>query len=186
MKNAVLQAIADRRSHRSYLPQQLTNEQLDAIVGAALQSPSGRNLQPWHFTVVQDQALLNRISAAARAVDATLPQEDRSQRFSDPAFQIFYSAPTVIIVWVENPTPYAQLDCGIAVQSMALAAQSLGLGSVIIGLAALAFEGSQKDTLMQQLQAPQGSAFAISIALGTPNDTKPAHGINRDKVTFLR
>ncbi|NLD52224.1 MAG: nitroreductase family protein [Clostridiales bacterium] len=186
MKNAVLQAIADRRSHRSYLPQQLTNEQLDAIVEAALQSPSGRNLQPWHFTVVQDQALLNRISAEARAVDATQPKEEQSARFADPAFQIFYNAPTVIFVWVNHVSHYAPIDCGIAVQSMALAAQSLGLGSVIVGLTYRAFEGDQKDALMQQLQAPPGSAFAISIALGTPNDTKPAHGINRDKVTFLR
>ncbi len=186
MDNAVLQTIANRRSHRRYLPQQLTQQQLDAIIDAALQSPSGMNHQPWHFSVVQNPQVLKDISAAARAVDATLPEEERSKRFQDPDFQIFYSAPTAILVWVEKGSHYALVDCGIAVQSMALAAQSLGLGSVIIGLTRHAFDGDQADALKQKLQVPPGCRFAISIAIGTPDDTKPAHAMNRDKVTIIK
>ena len=56
----VLQAISNRRSHRSYKEEQLTEERLSAILKAGLESPSARNHQPWHFSVVQDKALISR------------------------------------------------------------------------------------------------------------------------------
>ena len=43
MTNAVLKAIADRRSNRGYAPRQLTEEELDAIMLAAVQAPSAES-----------------------------------------------------------------------------------------------------------------------------------------------
>ena len=54
MKSSVLQAILDRRSIRDYRPEQITGEQLQALISAALASPSAMDRQPWHFTVVQN------------------------------------------------------------------------------------------------------------------------------------
>ena len=62
MTNQVLSAIADRRSNRGYKPDQITKEQLDAILTAAEQSPSARNAQPWHFTVVQNQSVIKEVN----------------------------------------------------------------------------------------------------------------------------
>ena len=61
--NEVLKAIRDRRSIRSYEPEQITDEQLQALLDAALQSPTARNTQQWHFSVVQNRALLDEFSA---------------------------------------------------------------------------------------------------------------------------
>ena len=183
MDNAVLQTIANRRSHRRYLPQQLTQQQLDAIIDAALQSPSGMNHQPWHFSVVQNPQVLKDISAAARAVDATLPEEERSKRFQDPDFQIFYSAPTAILVWVEKGSHYALVDCGIAVQSMALAAQSLGLGSVILGRPLDVFNSPRGEYYERKMRFPEGNQFAISIAVGRPTLSKNAHKFREGRIT---
>lgn len=58
MHNPVLDAIAARRSIRAYAKEQITSEQLDAILAAGLAAPSARNTQPWHFTAVQDAALI--------------------------------------------------------------------------------------------------------------------------------
>ena len=74
MTNAVLQAIADRRSNRGYAPRQLTEEELQAILTAALQSPSARNSQPWHFSVVQDAALLKEFSLDLQPPAALRPR----------------------------------------------------------------------------------------------------------------
>ena len=49
MTNPVLTAISERRSIRQYKPEQITEEQLQALLRAAVESPSARNLQPWHF-----------------------------------------------------------------------------------------------------------------------------------------
>ena len=88
MTNAVLQAIADRRSNRGYAPRQLTEEELQAILTAALQSPSARNTQPWHFSVVQNAGLLKEFSL----------DYNRLQK-SDPGRDIlFFEAPTVVFI----------------------------------------------------------------------------------------
>ena len=54
----VLQAITNRRSHRVYKKDQLPEDVLSAILKAGLEAPSARNRQPWHYSVVQDAALI--------------------------------------------------------------------------------------------------------------------------------
>ena len=184
MINDVLRAMESRRSHRAYAPTQLTKAQLDAILLAALQSPSAVNRQPWHFSVVQNQQLLARLTKAAHRRAAQLTREERGPRFDDPAFHVHYHAPTVIFLSAED-TPANRLDCGIAVQQIALAAESLGLGSVIVGLIRLAFENDEAEELKQALHFPKNHAFMISIALGTPTDDKPAHENDFSKISLI-
>ena len=114
MTNAVLQAIADRRSNRGYAPRQLTEEELSAILTAAMQAPSARNSQPWHFSVVQNAALLKEFSDDYNALQSADPGRDI----------LFFAAPTVVFIStpIEAPTKFSQIDCGIAAQNMALAA----------------------------------------------------------------
>lgn len=48
-----LQVISNRRSHRAYRKEQLSEDVLKAVLKAGLESPSARNRQPWHFAGVQ-------------------------------------------------------------------------------------------------------------------------------------
>ena len=94
----VLQAISSRRSHRGYTPEQIPEEILDKILTAALESPSARNRQPWHFSVCQDAGLIQEVHDEA----ARVMGKGGSPRFADPHFQIFYHAPTVIFIFGEK------------------------------------------------------------------------------------
>lgn len=185
MEKTTLQSIRERSSHRKYREIQLTEDQLDNIVTAALQSPSAVNAQPWHFSVVQDQALLADINSAAALHATKRAANTRSARFDDPAFHVFYHAPTVIFISAHKGH-YAPVDCGIAVQSMALAAESLSLGSVILGLPREAFVEEDKARFEQALGFPPGYEYVVAIALGTPDDEKTPHEIDKAKVTYLR
>jgi nitroreductase len=83
---------------------------LDKILAAAVRSPSAANRQNWHFTVVRDQKLAQRI--VTNIVEGN------------------------ILIVVSTPgdsktNGAAILDCGLATQSIYLAAQALGLGSRI-------------------------------------------------------
>jgi nitroreductase len=83
---------------------------LDKILAAAVRSPSAANRQNWHFTVVRDQNLARSI--VSNIVDGNI--------------LIVVSAPG------DGKTNSAAiLDCGLATQSIYLAAQALGLGSRI-------------------------------------------------------
>jgi nitroreductase len=172
MNNPVLNAIADRRSIRGYKGEQITKEQLDAILTAARQAPSARNLQPWHFSVVQDAAVIKEVNEEViKSID-----------FTD---DIFHGAPTVIFISCDAQTRWGRLDCGITVQTIALAAHALDLGSVILGMPDAAFTGSRGDYFNRLLKFPEGYSFAVAIAIGVPSTTKEAHPIEPDRITII-
>jgi nitroreductase len=94
----------------SYASGAVTKAELDLIVQAGIKAPSARNGQPWHFTVVQTQDLAKKL----------IPQT------TDGNVLIVVSA-----AGDGKTNGPVILDCGLAVQSMYLAAQALGLGSRI-------------------------------------------------------
>ena len=178
----VLKAISDRRSHRAYKREQIPEETLSAILRAGLEAPSARNHQPWQFTVVQDPVLIQEVHDEAAAVIG----KDGSPRFTDPDFQMFYRAPTVIFLFGEKEFSWTQVDCGIAVENMALAAEGLGIGSVILGLPKPAFMGEKADELRSRLECPEGYDFVIALALGYATDTKDAHDLREEKIHRIK
>lgn len=185
MSNAVLDTIAARRSHRAYKDTPITSQQLDALLAACQQAPSAINKQPWHITVVRNAQVLADINAATREGMMKKEAGQRSPRFEDDAFNVFYHAPTVLFLSADPQWRYSAMDCGIAVQNIALAAQSMGLGSVILGLPREAFVGEHAQELSQRLGFLPGEEFMIAIAIGVPDDDKPAHPIQDGHITYV-
>jgi nitroreductase len=173
MNNPVLAAIADRRSNRGYKPDQITKEQLDFILIAAEQSPSARNAQPWHFTVVQNQSIIKEVN-------------DEANKILERTEDIFYNSPTAIFISCDSSSKWGRLDSGIAVQTIALAAHALGLGSVILGLPDAAFTGARADYFSKLLKFPEGHEFAVAIAIGIPTVTKEAHPIEPGRIDIIK
>ncbi len=188
MENAVLQAIADRRSIRAYTPEQITEEHLTTLLDAGQAAPSAANRQPWHFTAVQDAALITRINESFRTEVLKDCPEDRRAMFEDPAYSVFFHAPTVIFFSCPSieEMKYAQTDTGMAIQTMALAAHSMGLGTVILGMPRLAFQSAEADAFREALAFPKGYDFCLAMSVGYPATTKEAHPVWPGKVTIVR
>lgn len=186
--NEVLKAIMDRRSIRAYTPEPLTERELSALVDAALASPTARNCQYWHFSVVQEQGVLDEINAdLTKLVEARLPEGKRG-RFNEKGFHVFYHAPTVFVISapVESDNAFAQIDAGIAAENLAIAAQGLGLGSVILGMPKEVFLSPREAYYNARLDIPAGYRFAIAVAVGHAAASKDAHPIGEGKVSFIR
>lgn len=186
--NEVLKAIQDRRSTRGFNDVQLTEAQLQALIDAALASPTARNTQMWHFSVVQDKQLLDQFSRdAAELMAATMPAGSRG-RFEDKDFHLFYHAPTVIFISrpQECSNRFVEVDCGIACENIALAAQSMGLGSVIVGMAMDLFLSERGEHYKRAFGFPEGYGFSIAIVVGNNTVTKEAHPIGEGKVNIVR
>ena len=178
----VLQAISNRRSHRGYKKDQLPEDVLAAILKAGLEAPSARNRQPWHFSVVQNEKLIQEgHDEAAKEMSAAAG----SPRFKDPEFQIFYYAPTVVFIFGEKDFSWTHVDCGIAVENMALAAEGLGVGSVILGLPLPAFKGEKADELRSRLGCPEGYDFVVALALGYATDQKEPHDLREENISRI-
>ena len=188
MNNPVLEAIAGRRSIRAYKSEQISEEQLQALIAAAQQAPSARNLQPFHFTVVQDQALLSRINESMRAEVLKTASGKMKETFSASQYSVFYHAPTVIFISTDMSAEkrYARHDCGCAAENIALAAHSMGLGTVILGMPWEAFKGPDGDEYRRLLRFPEGYDYMVSVAVGVPAATKEAHPVAGGLVDIIR
>ena len=173
MDNPVLKAIAERRSIRSYKTEKITREQFDVLLKAGAEAPSARNTQPWHFSVVRNRAILDDIA------------KEVCKNINEDLGDIFHGAPAAIFLSCDPVSRWARLDCGIAVQTIALAAHSIGLGTVILGRPEPAFLGPRGDYYNKLLGVPAGHSFAVAIAVGVPAGSKDAHPIEPGRVTFV-
>ena len=170
------EAICKRSSTRGYTSEPLTKAELDTILHAGLQAPTATNRQELHFTVLQDgDPLLSEIE-----------NEKNRQRNIDPPVNFYYSAPTVIVISGECGFRWSFMDAGIAVENMSLAAEELGLGSVIIGCIYDALHGEKQVYFEKALKFPENYEFAIALAVGHKAAEKEPHTYDAAaQVTYL-
>jgi nitroreductase len=135
----VMEAIYGRRATRDFTTAPVAAEILKKLVDAAIQAPSAFNAQPWHFTIIRNPALLDRISAAAkpymlRTLDPKSAPSGIREHLSNPDFQVFYHAPAMILISGKEGEWTAE-DVGLAAENLMLAARAVGLGTCWIGFA---------------------------------------------------
>ena len=172
----ILKAIAARSSTRGYGPEKLTDEQLRTLLEAGLQAPTAANRQEIHFTAVPgDSPLL-----------AEIEREKNALANAAPPVNFYYDAPTVLFLSGDAAFPWTAVDAGIAVENIALAAEGLGLGSVIIGCVRDAMLGGKKEHFARALRFPEGYDFQVAVAVGHKAAAKQPHACDWEKnVTVL-
>ena len=65
---STLNVIRERRSIRKFKPEQIKEEELQAIIEAGLYAPSAINKQSWNFTVIQNKEVLDELNVATKNV----------------------------------------------------------------------------------------------------------------------
>jgi nitroreductase len=136
-----LGVITGHYAARNFAAGSISRTDLDTILAAAVRAPSAGNRQNWHFTVIQNQDLAKRI--VSNNIDGNI--------------LIVISAPG------DSKTNGAtMLDCGLATQSIYLAAQALGLGSRIYTGPMDAVNGRLKG----ELGLPSGYSAAALVRIG--------------------
>ena len=170
--NEVLEAIHSRRSVRTYQYRKLTKAELEIIVAAGTWAPSGHNQQSWHFSVVQDRALIAQINESAKAAMTQIDVDWIKKLGEDPKADITHGAPALIIVSCRADAISGPTDCIAAMQNMMLAAQSMGLGSCWMGLVGFAY---QDEALMSTLGVPEGYRAQQAAVFGVPDEDTDAH-----------
>ncbi|RLG85405.1 MAG: nitroreductase [Thermoprotei archaeon] len=144
----VYEVILSRRSIRAYKPEPISDEDLKKILEAARWAPSARNLQPWHFVVVKDPTLKEKLVPACRG-----------QSFvRDAACVIVGLADT------ELSPKWAVVDTTIALEHIVLVATELGYGTCWIG----AFDEAEVKKL---LNIPDKYKVVALITVGRPAES---------------
>ena len=164
--NDTLKIIKQRRSIRSFKDEQIKEKELQAVLEAGLYAPNAGD-QAWHFTVIQNKELLDRLNLAAKEAAKQMDFEHLRELGNNEKFNCLYSAPTLIIVSGNEHTPIPlEADCAAATQNLLLAAESLGLGGCWIFFVMLAFDSPQGSELRKVLKIPEGYKPYYTAVLG--------------------
>lgn len=164
--NQTLEIIKERRSVRNYAKEQISEEELQAIVEAGLYAPSGNNRQSWHFTVVQDRKFLKELNYETKQVLAESDNPFLQRVGQNEEMDIFNGAPTVVIVSGSEADSNTPANCAMASENMLIAAQSLGVSSCYIISVSYLFEGEYAQYFAEKLGIPEGYKVQNAILLG--------------------
>lgn len=175
--SGILNAIAQRSSTRGYTQEKLSGEELDALIRAGLQAPTAANRQEIHITVVEgDNPVLAEIE----------DEKNQGRGIKNPPQNFYYGAPVVLILSGDASFYWSQVDAGIAVENISLAAEGLGLGSLIIGCIKDALSGEKKEYFADALKFPAGYEYEIAVAVGHKAVSKTPHDYDAEKnVSYL-
>ena len=173
----VLKAMEQRSSTRGFTEEKLTKDELDSLLQAGLQAPTAANKQEVHITVVDGS------NPIPTEIEAT---KNRQRGVEDSSDNFYYNAPVVLLLSASKSFRWSSVDAGIAVENIALAAEGLGLGSLIIGSVKDALCGEDREYFETALKFPEGHEFKIAIAVGHKAVSKEPHDYNMsENVTYL-
>ncbi len=144
-----------RRTIREFTDESVTDEQVEAMLKAAMAAPSAQELQPWRFVVVRKRKMLDKLTEVHKYA------------------HMLAKAPLAVVVcgdekvsekhWVE--------DTCVATQNLLLAATALGLGGVWISLYP---KRKHQKYVRELLDIPEHLGVLCALALGHPAEKKPA------------
>jgi nitroreductase len=191
LTDATMKVIQDRRSIREFSSEPVSEHDLDMLLEAARQAPSGENAQPWRFIIVKDEATRKKMGAIAgggsgRRFTAEFVTKKMQERFSNlqdeakrqAAFQKLTSgqvstfmadAPVNIVVCGKKDvwdTPY---DTSAAIENILLMVTALGLGACWV--IAPCIDIRDEERIKAILDIPEGFKAISILSIGHP--TRP-------------
>jgi nitroreductase len=140
-----LEAIAKRYSCRQYGVKAVPRELVEQVVDAGRTAATARNVQPWEFVVVTDEAMRRRLADVC------------------DYGKFIAQAPVCIVVFCEEGKYYLEDGCA-ATENMLIAATALGLGSCWVAGDKKAYAG----LIGEMLGAPATHKLVSLVALGYP------------------
>lgn len=151
----IIEGIFSRRSIRKYTDKEITDAQVEMIIKTGMYAPSASNQQPWHFIVIKDRKILNKIAEV------------------HPYAKMLTQAQLAILVCgdenLELSKGYWVVDCSAATQNMLLAVHDLGLGAVWLGIHP---REERKNEIRKIFSLPDNIQPLSLISIGYPAEEK--------------
>jgi len=170
-KKYIFENILARRSVRAYTSDELDRNTVQILLEAAVRAPTAMHEEPWAFVVLQNKQVLKQISDQAKPLFMERLHRSHqtgshlSDAFSNPDFNIFHDAGTLIVICAKPSGPFVDADCWLAAENLMLAACAIGLGSCVIGSAVETLNTPEVKT---KLGIPAEFDAVSPIVVGVP------------------
>jgi len=160
MKKEAIEVLMNRRAIRCYKAEQVSQEELTAVLEAGTYAPTSRGLQTPYIVAVQepeDLALVKKLNAQIKGK----PDEDP-----------YYGAPTVVIVFAPDDVG-GVISASAVMDNMVNAAYAVGLGSCWIHRPREMFQTEEGKALMRKWGLDESLCGVASMALGYADCEQP-------------
>ncbi len=175
--------IKQRRSVRAYTEEQVTKEQVEAILEAGTWAPTGMDRQPWRFIIIEDKKLIKLVSDETKElVKKAMPP--LAAQYNTERDVICYNAPVLVLVCTEKDPQWSNvnlLDSVLAAENMFLKAYELGLGTCYMGFVNLL---NSKPEVLRKIGVPENCDMMVPFIIGHPQ-TKQTAG-KRQKPNIIK
>ena len=165
-------ALYSRKSVRSYTGEPVSEEELNAILKAAMAAPVGMGqYDAMHLTLIRDKEILSEIDKAA------------AEMFGAPASHPLYGAPMLILVSGKIAPGRENVifsNAAMIIHNMALAATDLKVGSCDIWGAVAALNRSPE--IVAKLSLPEGYKPCSGIIIGKTDVEFPLREIPKERI----
>lgn len=144
--------VQQRRSHRKFTEEEVSAEDVQLLLRAALMSPTSKGQRSWQFVVVDDKLKIEKMSDA---------KEQGSQFLKEaPLCIVVLGDPMQNDCWIE--------DGSIAAYSILLQAEDLGLGACWVQMRARGLnDGTPANTVIRGiLDIPENLDVLCVIGIG--------------------
>ena len=173
------QLMSKRRSVRDFSYEPIPASVLEDAILAAGTAPSGANMQPWHFVVVQDQAIKQRIREAAEIEERELYENRASEEWLDALAPLgtdankpfLETAPALIAIFLKKVT----IDENGDKHKNYYTSESVGIATGVLitalhkaGLVTLTHTPSPMKFLSQILERPSHERPFLLLVTGYP------------------
>lgn len=184
--NETIKVIKNRRSIRKFKEKQITDSELQEILDCALYAPNAGNQQKWHFTVIQNKDMLERMERILKENMMNSGVDFLAKLASDPKTRIFGNAPTLILITADERARFVQIDCAAAAQNILVAAESLNIGSHIMTSSEFLFASEKGNELKRELGVPDEYNHICAIALGYKDENPAARQRRKDVINYIK
>ena len=167
----MIDLLRSRRSIRKFRQEKIAPELVETIVEAALRAPSSRGINPWEFILVDDPAIMEKLSAAKQH-----------------GAEFLKNAPLGIVICADTTkSDVCVEDCSIAAIIIQLTALSLGLGSCWAQIRNRSHKsGIDAEAFVKELLGmPEQIMVETVIGIGHPDERKmpvKIETLQRDKI----
>ena len=152
-----VQLVEDFPTVQAYTDDPVDPDDLNRILNAGINAPSGLNSQPWHFSVVTDPEIIKDMASGGDLSSSTRAS--------------MVDAPVSIVVSCKDT---AKFDAGLAIQTMSVEAQLLGYGSKIFVYPMVTINGERQTEFKEILGIPEDMTAVALLIVGVEDKNTDA------------
>lgn len=177
-ENAVIEAIMARRSIRQYHATPVSRDTLMQIMTCGINAANGQNKQSWEVRIVDNPATMAQIQDLMAAGNTELNP--------DMVKGCMRGAPVMVFIARDLNYDFSAYDCGLLAGNILLSAQSLGVGSIVLG-SPVRFINDAKNSaeILHILGYSENYELCLCVGLGYAAEAPDAKPRDINKVQFV-